>query len=70
VIVTDWVHTLAGSFILLSLALGIPESPIFHSRYWLYFTAFVGLNLFQYGFSKFCPLGIILKALGVPESRR
>jgi len=68
-IVTDWVHTIAGFFILLSLALGVDVSPIFHSKYWLLFTAFVGLNLFQYGFSKLCPLGLILKALGVPETR-
>ena len=66
-IVTDWVHTIAGSFILLSLALGVPASPVFQSQYWLFFTAFVGLNLFQYGISKFCPLALILKAVGVPE---
>jgi len=65
--VIDWVHTLAGFFILLSLSLGVGVSPIFQSSYWLLFTAFVGLNLFQFGFTKFCPLGKILKALGVPE---
>ena len=68
-IITDWIHTLAGTFILASLALGVPASPLFHSPYWLWFTAFVGANLFQFGISKFCPLGMILKALGVPESR-
>lgn len=68
-IITDWIHALAGSFILLSLALGVEASPIFHSKYWLFFTAFVGLNLLQFGFSKMCPMGYILKALGVPESR-
>jgi hypothetical protein len=68
-IVTDWIHTIAGTFILLSLLLGVPASPIFHSSYWLYFTAFVGLNLFQFGLTKFCPMAYILKALGVPESR-
>jgi hypothetical protein len=68
-IVIDWVHAIAGLFILLSLALGAPASPLFHSQYWLFFTAFVGLNLFQYGFSKFCPLALVLKFLGVPESR-
>ena len=68
-IITDWVHTIAGFFIPASLALGVPISPIFHSQYWLFFTAFVGLNLFQFGFSKFCPLAMILKALGVPEAR-
>jgi hypothetical protein len=69
-IVTDWIHVIAGSFILLSLSLGIESSPVFHSKYWLFFTAFVGLNLFQFGFSKFCPLGMILKKFGIPESRQ
>jgi len=68
-IITDWIFTIAGFFIVMSLALGVDVSPIFHSKYWLFFTAFVGLNLFQSGFSKFCPLGLILKALGVPENR-
>lgn len=68
-IITDWIHTLAGTFILTSLALGVPASPLFHSPYWLWFTAFVGANLFQFGISKFCPMALILKALGVPERR-
>lgn len=68
-IVTDWVHIFAGFFILLSLALGVEASPLFMSRYWLWFTAFVGANLLQYGFSRFCPLALILKSLGVPEKR-
>jgi hypothetical protein len=69
-IITDWIHTIAGTFILLSLALGVQASPLFHSVNWLWFTAFVGANLFQFGISKFCPLGLILKALGVPEQRK
>ena len=68
-IVTDWIHTIAGTFILLSLLLGVEASPLFHSKYWLIFTAFVGVNLLQFGISKFCPMGLILKRLGVPESR-
>jgi len=68
-IISDWIHVIAGSFILLSLSLGVEVSPLYHSSYWLIFTAFVGLNLFQFGFSKFCPLGLILKRLGVPEAR-
>jgi hypothetical protein len=68
-IINDWIHTLAGFFILLSLSLGVESSPIFHSKYWLLFTVFVGLNLLQFGFSKYCPMGLILKALGVPEKR-
>jgi Protein of unknown function (DUF2892) len=62
------IHVFAGSFILLSLALGIEGSPLFVSPWWLAFTAFVGANLLQFGFTRVCPLGIILKKLGVPES--
>lgn len=69
-IVTDWIHAIAGFFILSSLSLGVESSPLFHSPYWLFFTAFVGLNLLQFGFSKFCPLGSILRKLGVPDSRQ
>ncbi len=68
-IIVDWIHTLAGSFILLSLALGVEASPFFLSKFWLFFTAFVGLNLFQFGISKFCPMAYILKRLGVPDTR-
>ncbi|MGZ5195199.1 MAG: YgaP family membrane protein [Ramlibacter sp.] len=62
------IHIFAGTFILVSLALGIEGSPVFLSKWALAFTAFVGANLFQYGFSQVCPLGFILKKLGVPES--
>ncbi len=58
------VFAVAGTFIMLSLALGMSISPLFHHEYWLFFTAFVGLNLFQSAFTGFCPLAIILKALG------
>lgn len=68
-IVTDWIHVIAGFFIMTSLALGVEISPLFHSPYWLLFTAFVGLNLFQFGITKFCPMSLILRNLGVPESR-
>ena len=59
------VRLVAGTFILLSLALGIPGSPIFVSQWWLAFTTFVGFNLFQSGFSNLCPLAFFLKKLGV-----
>ncbi len=57
---TSWklVRVIAGFFILLSLALGMPESPIFVSKYWLYFTAFVGINLLQSGFTSWCLMEI------------
>ena len=63
------IHVFAGAFILISLALGVPASPLFVSEWALAFTAFVGANLFQYGFSNVCPLGSILKKLGVPEAK-
>ncbi len=60
--VTDWIHVIAGIFILVSLALGA-----WMHHYWYFFTAFVGLNLFQFGFTGVCPLGMILAKLGVRE---
>jgi len=62
-----YIRILAGTFIMLSLALGIEGSPIFVSHWFLAFTAFVGFNLFQSGFTGFCVPGIIMKKLGVPE---
>jgi hypothetical protein len=66
--VDSWIRVIAGSFILISLALGVPASPLFHSAYWLWFTAFVGANLLQYGVTGFCPMVPILKKLGVRAS--
>ena len=63
------IRIFAGTFILLSLALGVEGSPLFMSHWWLAFTAFVGANLLQYGVSQVCPLGWALKKAGVPESR-
>jgi hypothetical protein len=53
------VFAFAGFAILLSLILSH-----YHHPYWLFFTAFVGLNLFQSAFTGFCPLAIILKKMG------
>ena len=65
--VERYIRSMAGFFVLLSLALGIEGSPIFVSQWFLAFTAFVGLNLFQSGFTGFCPPSILLQKLGVPE---
>ncbi len=67
--VERYIRIIAGLFIMISLALGVPGSPLFVSQWALAFTAFVGANLFQFGFSNWCPLGMILKKLGVPESK-
>jgi hypothetical protein len=66
--IESWVRAFAGSFVLLSLALGVSGSPLFHDTYWLWFTAFVGANLLQSSFTGFCPLVTILKKLGVRPS--
>lgn len=67
--VNQIVRIIAGFFIMLSLALAHFNGQIDITRLsWLWFTAFVGANLFQSGFTKFCPLDIVLKKLGVPES--
>ncbi|MBK8016795.1 MAG: DUF2892 domain-containing protein [Betaproteobacteria bacterium] len=61
------VRIVAGFFVLVSLGLGVEGSPLFVNANWLWFTAFVGANLFQSGFTRFCPLDMILKRLGVKE---
>ena len=63
------VRIVAGFFILLSLALAHFSATADLSQLsWLWFTAFVGLNLFQSGFTRFCPLDTILKKAGVKEA--
>ena len=66
-LMTSWqiVRLIAGSFILLSLALGIPGSPLFVSAWWLAFTAFVGANLLQSALTRWCLMETILRKLGV-----
>lgn len=58
-----YIRAIAGSFVLLSLLLGYLYSP-----YWHLFTAFVGLNLLQSAFTKWCLMEKILAGLGVPET--
>jgi Protein of unknown function (DUF2892) len=60
--VERWIRVIAGTFVLASLGLGWYVSPWF-----LLFTAFVGLNLFQSGWTNWCLMEKILIKLGVPE---
>jgi len=60
--VNDALRAIAGLFILISVALGYFVHPGF-----LLFTAFVGANLLQSGFSKWCPMITILRKLGLKE---
>jgi hypothetical protein len=57
-----WIRLIAGTFILVSLALSQAHSP-----YWLLFTAFVGLNLFQSALTGWCLMEDLLRKLGVRE---
>ncbi len=62
------IHIMAGFFVLLSLALGVEASPLFVNSNWLWFTAFVGANLFQSGITKWCLMASLLAKMGVPKS--
>ena len=61
--INRYLRMIAGFFILLSLGLAH-----FHSPNWLYFTAFVGLNLFQSGISGWCPMMTLLRKAGAKEA--
>lgn len=61
--VERYIRVIAGTFILASLLLAHLYSP-----HWLWFTAFVGANLLQSGFTRWCLMADILKKLGVPTS--
>jgi len=58
------VRIIAGVFILLTVAMGAPSSPIFVSEWWLAFTLFVGVNLLQSGFTRWCLMETIMRKLG------
>ena len=62
------IRIMAGAFVLISLALGVEGSPLFVSKYFLWFTAFVGANLFQSGFTRFCPAASMMVKLGMKKS--
>jgi hypothetical protein len=55
-----YLRLIAGSFVLASVGLAYWVNPV-----WLWFTAFVGLNLFQSAFTNWCPMITILRKLGV-----
>jgi hypothetical protein len=58
-----YIRAIAGSFVLISLALAHWVHP-----YWLFFTAFVGLNLLQSAFTRWCLMEKLLAGLGVPAA--
>jgi hypothetical protein len=60
--INRYLRLIAGFFVMASAMLAH-----YHSPYWLFFTAFVGLNLFQSAFTDWCPMITILRKLGVKE---
>ena len=66
--IENLIRAIAGTFILLSLALGAQASPLFVNANFLWFTAFVGANLLQSGFTGTCPMMWFLRKLGVKEA--
>lgn len=60
--INNAIHIIAGFFIMLSVALGYYVNP-----WWFAFTFFVGANLFQSGFTKWCPMISVLRKLGMKE---
>jgi hypothetical protein len=61
-LLNDWLRLIAGTFVLISVILGL-----LFSSYWFILTIFVALNLIQSAFTKWCPMITFLKKLGVKE---
>ncbi len=61
--ITNMLHLIAGSLIFISVLLGFNVSP-----YFFYFTAFIGLNLFQSAFTGWCPMMTFLRWMGFKEN--
>lgn len=62
--INEALRAIAGTFVLLSVALGHFVNP-----WWFAFTAFVGVNLLQSAFTRWCPMIAILKKAGLKEAR-
>jgi len=60
IMINRYINIIAGSFILISLLLAYYVHPN-----WIWFTAFVGANLLQSGFTNWCLMSVILKKIGV-----
>jgi hypothetical protein len=58
--IEEALRLVAGLFVMLTVALGVWMNP-----WWFAFTAFVGLNLFQSAFTKWCPMMAVFKLAGL-----
>jgi len=61
--VERYLRLIAGSFVLITVLLGV-----YHSPYWFYFTGFVALNLIQSAFTNWCPMITFLRWLGAKDA--
>jgi len=61
--INRFIKAIAGTFIIISVLLSI-----YVNQNWLWFTVFVGANLLQSSFTKWCLMEDILKKLGVKDS--
>lgn len=59
-----YLRLISGAVILISICLSFV-----YSKYWLIMTGIVGFSLFQSGFTNWCPMMMLLKALGVKDDR-
>ena len=60
--INEGLRMIAGAFVVVSVTLGMLVSP-----WWFAFTGFVGINLFQSAFTRWCPMMAILRRAGVPD---
>ncbi len=60
--INRYIRVIAGTFIIISVLLGMCVN-----QNWLWFTLFVGVNLFQSGITKWCLMEDILRKLGVKD---
>jgi len=60
--VNEWLRAIAGALIVISVGLAYLVSP-----WYLLFTAFVGVNLFQSAFTRWCPMMSLLRRMGVRD---
>jgi hypothetical protein len=60
--VNEALRLIAGIMILISIALAV-----YVNINWLWFTGFIGLNLLQSSFTKWCPMMTILRKAGLPD---
>ena len=61
------IRIMAGSFVFISIVLGVDASPLFISKHFLWLAVFVGANLFQSGFTRFCPAEMIMMKCGLKK---